>query len=318
MKSNITRLAITALIMFIFPVIMMAQYNTDTPPPPGQELETKSLDYHLEEGFFKLPPGITFGESTGVAIDKRGHIYVFNRGTDPLMEFTEQGDYVQTLAKGIVASAHGLRIDRHGNIWITDVANHTVLRLDKEGHVTMVLGRKGTADETEDLFNQPTDVAFGPDDEIFISDGYGNSRIVKLDKYGHFMKAWGKRGDGPGEFFTPHSLVVGPDNLLYVADRDNLRLQIFDLEGNYIAQWKHAGAPWCLDVAVDGTLWMTDGYANRVVHMDRSGNLLGTFGKPGRSAGFLSFAHGIAAGRSGEVYVSEILSWRVQKFVPGK
>lgn len=322
------RLFLTSVAIFMIPIVVCGQESNTVPQRSYKDGNVitdnvdsstiKHLNYQLVNNFFKLPPGITFGEAAGVAIDERGHIYVLNRGTDPLIEFTEKGNYVQTLAKGIVGSAHGLRIDRYGKIWITDVANHTVLQLDKGGHVILVLGRKGYADETDTFFNQPTDIAFGPNDEIFITDGYGNSRIVKLDKNGNFIKAWGKRGDSPGEFFTPHTIVVGPDNLLYVGDRDNFRLQIFDLEGNFVAQWKHAGAPWGLYFAGDGTLWMTDGYVNRVLQLDTNGKILGAFGEPGRSIGKFSFPHGIAISNKGEIYVTEILSWRVQKFIPGK
>jgi hypothetical protein len=181
----------------------------------------------------------------------------------------------------------------------------------------MVLGRKGFKDTTNTFFHAPTDVAFGPNDEIFVSDGYGNSRIVKYDKYGNFIKTWGKAGNGPSEFKTPHTLIV-VDDLLFVGDRDNLRMQIFDLDGNHKATWTHIGAPWGLDLASNGTIIMTDGYAERVVQFDTSGKVLGAFGTKGRSEGHFSFAHGVAIGKNDEIYVTEILSWRVQKLVPNK
>jgi DNA-binding beta-propeller fold protein YncE len=290
--------------------------RVDTGAEAFKSEEVEQLHYRLVDGFFKLPTGITFGEACGVEIDRRGHIYVLNRGTDHLMEFDPDGNYIQTLAKGYMLAPHGLRIDRHDNIWLVDSEAHIVLRMDKKGHVNMVLGRKGFADSTETFFNAPTDVAFGPDDEIYISDGYGNSRIVKYDKEGNFIKTWGKAGNGPSEFKTPHTLVVGPDNLLYLGDRDNLRIQIFDLQGKHLATWTHAGAPWWLELDREGNLWMTDGYAERVVKLDSQGHILGTFGKGGRSSGRFSFAHGLAIGENDEIFVAEILSWRVQKFVP--
>ncbi|MCI0515911.1 peptidyl-alpha-hydroxyglycine alpha-amidating lyase family protein [candidate division KSB1 bacterium] len=289
-----------------------------TPTEVFKSEDVPKLDYHFEEDFLKLPVGITFGEVCGIDIDRRGQIYVFNRGTDHLIVFDEQGNYVQTLAKGYLEAPHGLRIDRYDNIWIVDSGSHVVLRLDQKGHVNLVLGRKGFADSTDTFFYAPTDVAFGPHDEIFVADGYGNSRIVKYDKNGNFIKTWGKAGKGPSEFKTPHTLVVGPDNLLYVGDRDNLRLQIFDLDGNHQATWTHVGAPWGLDLAADGSFIMTDGYAERVVRFDTHGKILGALGEKGRSAGRFAFAHGVAVGRGSEIYVAEILSWRVQKLVPYK
>lgn len=274
------------------------------------------LSYYPVEEFLHLPPNVNFGEVSGVALDHQGHIFVFNRGAHPIIEFTQAGEYVRTLAEGLVTSAHGLRIDNQDNLWITDVAAHTVLKLDKEGHVIMVLGRKDKPGETEALFNQPTDVAFGPEGEIFVTDGYGNSRVVKFDKYGKFIKAWGSKGTAPGEFNLPHTIVIDKQNLVYVGDRENQRLQIFDLDGKFIKEWKHLGAPWGLDLAKDGTLFMSDGYANRILHLDSNGEILGGFGEPGRRPGQFMFAHTVTVGSDGALYVSEILNWRVQKFLP--
>ncbi|MCI0493981.1 hypothetical protein L0Z72_03160, partial [candidate division KSB1 bacterium] len=194
-------LLLSSMLVAIIPAIVVAQNNKakkyandniNTSAEAFKSNEMPQLNYYFEEGFFKLPVGITFGEACGVDIDQRGHIYVLNRGTDHLIEFDANGDYVQTLAKGYLNAPHGLRIDKYDNIWVVDSGAHIVLRLDKEGHVTLVLGRKGFADSTAAFFNAPTDVAFGPNDEIFVSDGYGNSRIVKYDKDGNFIKTWGK------------------------------------------------------------------------------------------------------------------------------
>jgi len=274
------------------------------------------LSYHPAEDFFHLPPDMNFGEVSGVALDHRGHIFIFNRGLYPIIEFTHDGHYVRNLAQGLVGSAHGLRIDSHDNLWITDVATHTVLRLNQEGHITMVLGRKDSPGETNALFNQPTDVAFGPADEIFVTDGYGNSRVVKFDRDGNFIKAWGSKGNAPGEFNLPHTIVIDKQNLVYVGDRENQRVQVFDLDGNFIKEWKHVGAPWGLELAKDGTLYMTDGYVNRVLHLDTQGKILGVFGESGKKPGQFMFAHSVAVSPDGVLYISEILNWRVQVLLP--
>lgn len=274
------------------------------------------LAYRVVDHFFQLPAHMNFGEVSSVAIDRRGHIFVFHRGTNPLVEFNGKGEFVQSLNDGLFEAAHGLRIDPDGNLWTTDVAAHLVLKLDCEGHVTMVLGRKGRSGETDALFNQPTDVAFGPNGEIFVADGYGNSRVVKFDRSGNFVKSWGQKGSGPGEFNLPHTIVVDSRGRVLVGDRENRRIQLFDLDGNFLTQWTHAGAPWGLSLAQDGTLFMADGYANRVVQLDLDGNILGTFGAPGKTSGCFAFAHAIAVGAKNELYVAEILNWRVQKFVP--
>lgn len=297
--------------------ILVATQSVWTASASGQDhTDFPALSYQVLPGFFKLPDHFNFGEVSGVVLDQRGHIFIFNRGQQPLVEFTASGKFVRTIGDGLFEGSHGLRIDPQGNLWTTDVTTHVVLRLNREGHVTMVLGRKGRAGETESLFNQPTDIGFGPNGEIFVTDGYGNSRIVKFDGQGQFIKAWGKKGNGPGEFNLPHTIVVDPRGRLIVGDRDNMRIQLFDLDGNYLAQWTHAGSPWGLELTKHGFLFMVDGYANRVVKLDLDGNVLGAFGAAGKTEGRFAFAHSIAVGKQSEIFVAEILNWRVQKFVP--
>jgi DNA-binding beta-propeller fold protein YncE len=149
-----------------------------------------------------------------------------------------------------------------------------------------------------------------------VSDGYGNSRVVKFDKDGKFIKAWGSKGTAPGEFNLPHTIVIDKQNLVYVGDRENQRIQIFDLDGNFIKEWKHAGAPWGLDLAKDGSLFMADGYVNKILHLDSNGKILGAYGEPGKKPGQFMFAHSVTVGPDGALYVSEILNWRVQKLLP--
>lgn len=306
MKGSLSIVAaVVGLLLASLPPLN-AQYAADYP----------FLNFRVEENFFRTPPWFNFGEVAGVAVDPRGHIFVFNRGVHSLVEFDAKGRFLRTLGDGLFESPHGLRFDPQGNLWTTDTASHLVLRFNRKGHVTMVLGRKGRSGETETLFNQPTDVAFGPNGELFVADGYGNSRIVKFDRNGNFIKAWGQRGSGPGEFNLPHTIVVDPRDRVLVGDRENQRIQIFDLDGTFIEEWSHAGAPWGLTLGRDGTLWMADGYADRVLKLDLDGKVLGVFGSHGKIAGKFAFAHSIAVGAKNELYVAEILNWRVQKIVP--
>ncbi len=278
------------------------------------------LPYSLVADFFVLPAGGNFGEAAGVAVNSKGHIFVFHRGERPLMEFDANGKFVRSLGDGLFTTPHGLRVDAQDNLWTTDVGSQVVLKLNSEGRVLMVLGRKGTAGEEianvgVTLFNKPSDVAWDAAGNIYVSDGYGNSRVVKFDKAGKFLTTWGTKGTGPGQFDLPHAIVVDRRGRVFVADRQNSRIQIFDPHGNYQTEWKHLGQPWGLALAHDGTLYVADGLANRVVKADLNGNVLGTFGGPGKGPGEFLFAHAIAVGPQDEVYVSEILNWRVQKFV---
>ncbi len=284
----------------------------------------------------QLPPGWNLKETAGVASDARGHVYVFHRGDNPILEFDHNGWFVRTFGYGLFDRAHSIRVDPQGNIWTVDDGAHTVLKLDLSGRVRMVLGRyrvnseapsgivytglggnmRGDRDEAHIRFYRPTDVAFSSDGAIFVADGYGNSRVVKFAPDGTFLKTWGKRGAGEGEFNTPHSIVVDRLGRVYVADRENYRIQIFDLDGKFLAQWKHVGAPWGLALSPDHQfLYMCDGYNNRVLKLALDGKVVGSFGTPGKLPGQFTYAHQIAAGLDGAIYTAEILNWRAQKFL---
>jgi DNA-binding beta-propeller fold protein YncE len=285
--------------------------------------DSPDMGYEAVPDFLSLPPGANFGEATGVALNSKGHIFVFNRGPQPLMEFGRDGKFVRTLGDGLFTSAHGLRIDGDDNIWTTDIGSHTVLQFNREGRVLMVLGKTGVAGEWSEafdmpLFNQPTDVAFGPSGAIFVSDGYGNSRIMKFDKNGRFIKSWGRKGASPGDFNLPHAVAVDAKGLIYVGDRENKRVQIFDAEGGFVKEWPHVGCPYGLCITPDQLLYMADGRAERVLKMNLEGEILGSFGEAGKAVGQFGWAHDIAVGPQSEIYVAEILNWRVQKFVKSR
>ncbi len=263
----------------------------------------------------QLPQGVNFGITTGVGVDSANNVYVFNRGPDPVLCFDSSGKYLRTWGRGLLNDSHGLAVDADDNIWVTDIGSHVVVKFNSMGRVLMVLGQKGTPGESETQFNMPTHVAFGPSGKVYVSDGYGNSRIVKFTARGEYVTAWGKKGKGPGEFNAPHSLAVDGQGQVYVGDRENHRLQIFDSEGHFLAEWTHLGSPWGLYMGSDGLLYMCDGYNNRVLKLDLEGNVLGSFGEEGRAPGRFAFAHHLTLGKKGELYVAEIQNWRVSKFI---
>lgn len=264
---------------------------------------------------------MNFGEVSGVAFNSKEHIFVFHRGARPLVEFDSSGKFVRTFGDGLFKSAHGLRIDANDNIWVTDIGSHLVLKFSSEGHVLMVLGKIDWAGEFSNpryglpLFNQPTDVAFGPAGDIFVSDGYGNSRVMKFDKHGRFLKTWGKKGKAAGEFDLPHTIAVDSKGLVYVGDRENQRIQVFDSDGNFIKEWTDVGYPYGITITPDQSLYVADGKNERILKMNLKGEILGAFGEPGKEAGQFGWAHTIAVSPTHEIYVGEILNWRVQRFV---
>ncbi len=274
------------------------------------------LPYTVDPDWPQLPFGWNFQETPGVAVDANDHVYVFHRGRRPIIEFTPDGRMVRSWGDGIFIRPHAIRVDPDGAIWVVDNDTHQVLKMDSSGRVRMVMGRKGQSGEGPDLFNRPTDVAFSGDGSFYVSDGYGNSRVAKFAADGTFITAWGKKGDAPGQFDLPHSILVGPDERVYVGDRENHRLQVFDPDGKFIEQWAHAGSPWGLALDRDNALFIADGHNNRILKAGLDGTVKGKISDGGKAAGKVDFAHHIAVDSRGNVYVAEIKNWRVQKFVP--
>jgi DNA-binding beta-propeller fold protein YncE len=276
-----------------------------------------TADYRVAPDFPQLPKGVRLAGVSGVAIDSKGDVFVFHRGVgdaDPILVFEPSGKFLRSFGKGLFKSAHGLRIDTQDNLWTTDNADHIVIKMDHDGRVLMTLGERGVSGEDATHFNKPTDVAIADNGDFFVSDGYGNSRVVKFDKDGKFLLAWGKKGKGPGEFNLPHAVRIDSKGLLYVADRENDRVQVFDQQGKFVRQFG-GFAPFGLFLTKEDELYVADGRANRVLRMTAEGKVLETWGKRGPDAGNFFLPHAVALGKDGAVYVTEIDGKRVQKFV---
>lgn len=282
----------------------------------AQSVNMQRLDYVLDPGWPKLPAGWTFEETPGVAVSVRHHVFVFHRGPHSIMEFDEAGNMLRSWGDGVFVRPHALRFDPEGNLWAVDDLGHVVVKMDYHGRVRMVMGRKNTKGETKDLFNRPTDIAFAANGDFYVTDGYGNSRVVKFDRNGKYLTAWGKKGTGDGEFNLPHAVAVDNRGRVLVADRENYRVQVFDADGKFLTQWKHVGSPWGLAITYDQTLFLSDGHNNRVLRLTTDGDVIGQIGEPGKLPGQFDFAHHVSAANTGEVYVAEIKNWRVQKFMP--
>jgi hypothetical protein len=315
----------------------------------------------------KLPADLYFGEVSGVAVNSKGHVFVFSRGnsTGPaygatasqLLEFGTDGKYLREIGKNLYAwsYAHAVRVDKDDNVWAIDKGSDMIIRFNPEGRVTMVFGRKKeAADEAapwtrvnpprpavNGQFRQPTDVTWDPQGNIFISDGYINSRVAKYDKTGHWVKQWGDRGNKPGEFSTPHSIAADAKGNIYVADRGNRRIQVFDPDGTFqreikidvpvppdVQPWMGAmpspqgataqsGAPWAICITPGPTqyLYSSDAYPGRVYKLSLDGTVLGMLGTSGRQLKEFGWIHEIACPSENVLYVAELLNWRVQKLL---
>ena len=281
------------------------------------------LGYKPVADVFKLPPGMNFGPCSGVAVTAKGNLLVFNRSAHALLEFDGNGKYLRSLAQGIFTLPHGLRVDEDDNIWLTDTGSHVVVKMSSKGRVLMVLGIKGNAGEWHHAghlrcFNEPNDLAFGRDGEIYVTQGHGRgeSRVLRFDADGRFISTWGGAGTGPGQFNVPHSIVADAKGLLYIADRSNQRIQVFDPDGRYLRESSHPGTPCGLCMCNDRKhIMMAHGHAGKIMKLDLNGKVLGASGGQGRGPHEYGEAHFLALDRRENIYVADTLNWRVQKLV---
>jgi DNA-binding beta-propeller fold protein YncE len=296
---------------------------------PALSAELKSgpaLAHKVVKDWAQLPKGWNFGECSGVAVDRNDNVWVFNRGAHPVIQFDKSGKMLQAWGDNMIVSSHGIRVDNDGNVWGIDVKGHVVMKFTASGKLQMLLGRQmalgrpstaGTND-SKDAFNEPTGIALAPNGDFYVSDGYVNSRVIKFNREGEYLTHWGKKGTGNGEFNLVHDVTLDSTGRVYVADRTNERVQIFDSGGKFLGKWTDVGAPWGLQyVARENAIYMCDGKNDRVVKLNLDGQVLGVLGSHGKIPGKFDYAHNIAVDSSGAIYVAEIKNWRVQKFTPG-
>ena len=316
----------------------------------------------------QLPPDLYLGEATGVAVNSKGHIFVFSRGstTGPayaaaaaqLLEFAPDGKFIREIGHHLYAWSfgHTVKVDKEDNIWVTDKGSDMVIKFNPEGRVVMVFGRKQEASDegteplkhvkpplppVDGMFRQVTDVAWDTAGNTYISDGYVNSRVAKVDKDGNWLMSWGEPGDQPGQFNVPHSIAIDAQNNVYVADRGNRRIQVFNTDGKFLRQFTidvpvpadarpaignkptvttgtmSPGAPWaiCITPAPHQVLYASDAFPGRIYKLSLDGKVLGVLGKSGKQPGQFGWIHEMACPSENELYVAEILNWRVQKLI---
>lgn len=334
----------------------------------GFAQQPPSIRYQSVPDFLKIPADIYFGEVAGVAVNSKGHVFVFSRGntTGPaygagaaqLLEFGTDGHFIREIGHHLYAwsFAHSVKVDKDDNIWAADKGSDMVIKFNPEGRVSMVFGRKLEASDegteplrhlkpplppVDGMFRQVTDMAWDAAGNTYISDGYINSRVAKIDKDGNWLKSWGEPGDGPGQFNTPHSIAVDAQGHVYVADRGNRRIQVFDGEGKFLRQitidvpvdpnarpaignkptgttgTMAPGAPWaiCITPGPNQVLFSSDGYPGRIYKLTLDGKVLGVLGESGKQLKQFGWIHEIACPSETELYVAELLNWRVQKLI---
>jgi DNA-binding beta-propeller fold protein YncE len=271
--------------------------------------QTAPAPYRLVDGWGKLPNGLSYGEVPGMTIDADGRLFAFHRGSPPVVELNTAGHVLKMWGQGMFVWPHGIRVDRNGFLWITDGAarngkGEQVFKFTRDGKLLMTLGTAGVAGDGPDTFNGPTDVAVAPDGDIFVADGHVNSRIVKFAPDGTFIKAWGRKGSGPGELNVPHTIFFDSQGRLFVGDRSNKRIQIFDQDGNFLDQWTQFGSPSGIFIAPDDTLYVVD-------YNDRKGVFVGSARDGSIKYKFdEALAEGVAVDKDGNIYVGETVPGR--------
>jgi DNA-binding beta-propeller fold protein YncE len=361
----------------IVPIALVVLATTTSAQQPA----VPEIPFDSAPNFFKLPPDINFGEASGVAVNSKGEIAVFTRSNSAggpaygatasqVLLFDKTGKYLREVGKGLYAwsYAHTVRYDKDDNLWAVDKGSDMIVRLNPEGHVTMVFGRKKEASDKAEpwervnpprppvpgQFRQPTDVAWDTEGNIYISDGYINARVAKFSKDGEWVASLGEPGGGKlGNLNTPHTIANDAKGFIYVGDRGNRRIQVIDPKTNTFVReikidvpapsdvqpWMGAkpnvaqllaadappgagtmapGAPWAICVTppnAQGTqfLYSSDAYPGRVYKLSLDGKVLGWLGKSGHAMKQFGWIHEIACPSENEIYVAELLNWRVQK-----
>ncbi len=336
------------------------------PPQPVPQIPFDSVPDALQ-----LPPNLYFGEVSGVAVNSKGHVFAFSRGntTGPayaaaaaqLLEFGPNGEFIREIGHNLYAwsFAHTVKVDRQDNIWVTDKGSDMVIEFNPAGRVILVFGRKQEASDEDTgplkhpkpplppidgMFRQVTDIAWDSDGNGYISDGYINSRVAKVSPTGEWLSSWGSPGDQPGQFSTPHSIAIDAQNNIYVADRGNRRIQVFDTTGKLLRvitinvpfdsgtkpaignmpnqsppvgtpQTFVAGSPWaiCITPGPNQVLYSSDAYPGRIYKLSLDGKVLGVLGQSGKQLKQFGWIHEMACPSENTLYVAELLNWRVQK-----
>jgi streptogramin lyase len=314
---------------------------TGAEPTPYPHV-TLSTWYRVDPGWPRRPENVPWGRTPGVTVDRNDHVWIFTRVDPPVQVYTAEGKFLRAWGGDLIAttptgmSSHQIKIDHEGMIWLADTGNHVILRCTPEGKLLKTLGTPGEPGCDETHLNKPTDMAVARDGDVFVTDGYGNNRVVHFDSQGRFVEEWGRLGTGPGEFSLPHAVVLDSRDRLYVADRNNARIQVFDRSGRFLAQWQNLIVPWGFWITPEDEIWVCGSSpmawreedANLgcppkdqvFMKFDTSGRVLQLWtvpkGEDGQEQpGELNWVHGIALDSKGNIYATDIIGERAQKFV---
>jgi DNA-binding beta-propeller fold protein YncE len=280
--------------------------------------------YVLVDNWARLPEGWAFVDVCGIAVDESNNVYVLSRGNHAVMVFNRDGNLIRSWGDGLFKRAHGCCVARNGRVWCTDDGDHFVAEFESDGNLVAVLGQKGTASDTgykqtRDLweslatisragppFNRPTGVALDEKGDVYVTDGYGNSRVHRFSRSGELIKSWGTPGGKLGQFRLPHDIAIDGSGRLYVADRENHRIQVFDRDGRPVGLLDNVIRPTGICIDQHGDIYVCE-LARRISIFDSSGHLLTRWGNPpGAGNELLHAPHTIAVDAEGSIYIGEV------------
>ena len=282
-------------------------------------LGSGTLTYEVMESWAKLPDGFQLGDCAGAVVDSQDRIYLYTRGEHPVVVFDRNGNFLMSWGEGVFGATHGIAIGPDDSIYCTDVRQHVIKKFTPEGELLQTIGSPSDRFSGRP-FNRPAHLAISPvSGDIFVADGYGNSRIHRFSPDGRLMYSWGEPGAGPGQFVIPHNIIIDNEENIYVADRENHRIQVFSAKGEFITIWPGVWRAAGLDLDNKGNIYVAEmpppvyildapgvGHAIRIY--DMKGNLLTRFGdpQPGEESGRFTAPHGIAVDSWGDIYVCEM------------
>ena len=310
-------------------------------------IQAQPNPYQPVADWAKLPSGRTWGSTSAVGVDPAGNIWVAERcgqnscagrAEAPILQFDPSGTVLKSFGEGMFIFPHGFHVDDEGNVWVTDAQGrdgkgHQVVKFSPDGKVLLTLGKAGIAGDGPDTFNQPSDVVTGRNGDIFVADGHDretNARIVKFSKDGRFIKTWGKRGSAPGEFDTPHAIAIDSLGRVFVGDRANNRIQIFDQDGKFLGEWKQFSRPSGIFIDRNDVIYVADSESNtkrnpgwkRGIYIGsaRDGKVTAFIPdpEPGPDKSATSGAEGVAADPQGNIYGAEVGPKTLRKYVKGR